>query len=107
LIISHEKIKKYKKNKINYLNDYIVDKLDNSIVYQKDTDPLDIKNDNITKWVIINSLGKQTRKIISNRGKTAYETWKILENSFTKGKEQLKSELKTKLENLKYNEETN
>ena len=103
--ITIEKIKKYKKNKINNLDNYIIDKLDNSIVYQKDTDPIDIKNDNITKWVIINSLGKQTRKIIGNRGKTAFETWKILENSFTKGKEQLKSELKTKIENLKYNTE--
>ncbi|ORX76426.1 hypothetical protein BCR32DRAFT_284197 [Anaeromyces robustus] len=38
----------------------------------------------------------------SLRIETAYEVWKILENSFTKGKEQLKSELKEKLEKLKF-----
>lgn len=51
----------------------------------------------------MNSLGKNTRKIIESRGRTAYQAWKIFKNSFTKSKEQLKNELKLKLENIKFN----
>ncbi|ORX79352.1 hypothetical protein BCR32DRAFT_246436, partial [Anaeromyces robustus] len=97
-----EKVKKIKRNKINNPEDYIIDKLDPSVAYHKSTKLPDIKNDNTTKWIILNSLNEETRKIIENRGKTAYEVWKILENSFTKGKEQLKTELKEKLEKLKF-----
>jgi len=100
--VTTEKIKKIKRNKVNNLEDYIIDKLDRSVVYPKTTDPQDIKNDNTTKWIILNTLTDETKKIIENRGKTAFEVWKILECSFTKGKEQLKSELKEKLDKLKY-----
>ena len=41
------------------------------------------------------------KKLIETRGKTAFESWKILENSFTKGKEQLYAEINEKLNNLK------
>ena len=71
--VTTEKVKKIKKNKISNIDDFIVEKLDKSVAYPKSTDPLDIRNDNITKWVIINSLGNETRKIIENRGKTAFE----------------------------------
>ena len=100
--VTSEKIKKIKRNKVDNLEDYIIDKLDGSVVYHKSTDPIDIKNDNTTKWIILNTLSDETRKIIENRGKTAFEVWKILENSFTKGKEQLKLELKERLDKLKY-----
>eukprot|EP00833_Pecoramyces_ruminatium_P007745 jgi/Orpsp1_1/1181777/evm.model.c7180000078571.1 len=102
-----EKIKKYKKNKVlNNLENYITDKLDNSLVYKNDINPVDIKkDDNVTKWVILNSLGQETRKIVENRGKTAFQTWKILENSFTKSKEQLRIELKSSLDTIKFNPE--
>jgi len=92
--VTSEKIKKIKRNKISNSDDYIIDNLDNSVAYHKSTSQADIKNDNITKWIIINTLGDDTRRIIENRGKTAYEIWKILESSFTKGSEKLKAELK-------------
>ncbi|OUM56158.1 hypothetical protein PIROE2DRAFT_19366, partial [Piromyces sp. E2] len=101
--VTGEKIKKVKKNKIlNNIEDYVIDKLDKSVVYHKTTDPNDIKNDNLTKWIILNSLDEETKRIIENRGKTAREIWIILENSFTKGKDQLKTELKEKLNQIKY-----
>jgi len=64
----------------------------------------DIKLDNITKWVILNSFGhsNKRKKLIETRGKTAFESWKISESSFTKGKEQLYDEINEKLSNLKY-----
>ena len=58
--------------------------------------------DNITKWIILNSIGNNTKKLIYTRGKTAFESWKILENTFTKGKDQLYAEIIDKLNNLKY-----
>jgi len=104
--INTEKIIKFKRNKVNFdPNLYTIDKLDNSLVYRNDIDPENIKLDNTTKWVIMNSLGNKTRKLIESRGKTAFQTWKILENSFTKSKEQQKSELKSLLKNSKYDSE--
>lgn len=101
--ITNEKIKKIKRNKVmNNIDDYISDKLNKSVVYLKTTDPNDIKNDNLTKWIILNSLDEKTRKIIENRDKTAREVWTILENSFTKGKDQLTTELKERLNKIKY-----
>eukprot|EP00833_Pecoramyces_ruminatium_P007340 jgi/Orpsp1_1/1181372/evm.model.c7180000076991.1 len=102
--VNLEKIKKFKRSKItDNINEYVQDKLDRSLYYHNTTDPTDIKNDNITKWIIINSLGDETRRIIENNGKTAFEIWNILKSSFTKSKEQLKLELKEKLEKAKYN----
>jgi len=101
--INVEKIKKFKRININNdINDYIQDKMDRTLFYHKSTDPSDIKNDNITKWIIINTLGDETRKIIENNGKTAFEMWNILRASFTKSNEQIKLELKEKLEKAKY-----
>jgi len=39
---------------------------------------MDIKNDVTVKWIIINSLGQNTKKIIEDHGKTAYQIWKVL-----------------------------
>ena len=101
-----EKVTKININKVNNLSDYIVDKINPFLVYSKDTNEDDIKLDNITKWIILNSLGNNTKRLIETRGKTAYESWKILENTFTKGKEQLYAEIIEKLNNLKYDTST-
>ncbi|KAG4083508.1 hypothetical protein H8356DRAFT_1381017 [Neocallimastix lanati (nom. inval.)] len=37
-------------------NDYIDDKFDNTLVYDKETNLLDIKNDIIVKWILLNTL---------------------------------------------------
>ena len=100
--IISEKLVKFKINRIENLDNYIIDKINPTLAYRDDTDPNDVKKDNITKWIILNSLGENTKKLIEARGKTAYESWKILEDSFTKGKEQLFAEITEKLNNLKY-----
>lgn len=97
-----EKINKIKINSITNMGNYVIDKLDNTLVYDKNISPTDIKNDNITKYIIMNSIGKNSRRIIESRSRTVYQSWKILESSFTKSKEQLKSELKLRLEKFKY-----
>ena len=100
--VVNEKFIKLKKNKINDMDNYVIDKINPTLVYSKDIDSQDIKRDNLTKWIILNSLGTQTRKIIEIRGKTAFESWKILEQSFTKGRDQLYEEINNKLNNMKY-----
>ena len=55
--------------------------------------------------MIINSLGKKTQKLIEGNGKTAYDIWKILQESFTKSLGRRKMELKEKLNNSKYDED--
>ena len=55
----------------------------------------------MVKWIIINSLGEETRKIITTQGKTAFETWKTLEKSFTVSHERRRMEIKKKLNSLK------
>jgi len=101
-----EKVKKIRKRNVkDDLSDYMEDKFDNNLVYDKDTNLLDIKNDVMVKWIIINSLGEETRKIIEGQGKTAFQTWKILEHSFTRSPERRKLEIQNKINNLKYNED--
>eukprot|EP00833_Pecoramyces_ruminatium_P014527 jgi/Orpsp1_1/1188559/evm.model.d7180000065738.1 len=97
-----ERIVKFKINKIENLENYTIDKINPTLAYSKKIDPNEIKLDNATKWVILNSLGDNSKKLIETRRKTTYESWKILENSFTKGKEQLYAEINEKLNNLKY-----
>ena len=87
------------------IDDYLEDKFDNSLVYDKDTNLLDIKNDIIVKWIISNSLGENTRKIIEGQGKTAHQIWSILEKSFTRSPERRRLELKNKINSLKYSED--
>ena len=87
-----EKVRKFKINKIENLNNYTIDKINPSLAYHKDIDSNTVKLDNITKWIILNSIGDATKKLIETRAKNAFESWKILENSFTKGKEQLHAE---------------
>jgi len=61
--VIQEKIKKLKKRHIrDDINDYIDDKFDNNLVYDKETNLLDIKNDIIVKWILLNILGKRTKK---------------------------------------------
>jgi len=59
----------------------------------------------MVEWIIINSLGEETMKIIASQGKTAFETWKTLGKSFTVSHERRCMEIKKKLNSLKYNEE--
>ena len=101
-----EKVKKLKRRNIrDDIDDYLEDKFDNSLVYDKDTNLLDIKNDIIVKWIILNSLGENTRKIIEGQGKTAHQIWSILEKSFTRSPERRRLELKNKINSLKYSED--
>ena len=57
----------------------------------------------LVKWIICNSLGKETKRLIQSYSKTSYQIWEILNKSFTKGIEHRKSDLKNKIINLKYN----
>ena len=59
----------------------------------------------MVKWIVINSLGENTRKIIEGQGKTANQIWSILEKSFTTSPEKRKLELKRKINSLKFNED--
>jgi len=78
-----EKVKKIRKSNVkDDFSDYMEDKFDNNLMYDKDTNLLNIKNDVMVKWIIINSLREETRKIIEGQGKTAFQTWKILEHFF-------------------------
>jgi len=54
------------------------------LVYKKGTNPDDITNVITTKWIIINGLEEKTHKIIEGNEKTAYEIWKLLQESYTK-----------------------
>ena len=71
----------------------------------KNTNVVDINNDITTKWIVLNSIGEKTQDIVQGSNKTAFELWKILKRSFTKNINTRKLELKTKLDNLKYNPE--
>jgi len=72
--VTEPKIQKFKRNKIDGdINKFIIDidKLDKSVIYNKSTNPTDIKNDTITKWIILNFLHEDTR-IFESKGRTAY-----------------------------------
>ena len=62
-----EKIVKIKVNKIENFEDYLIDKINPTLVYSKNTNPIDVKMDNITKWVILNSIGDNTKKVNRNK----------------------------------------
>jgi len=66
---------------------HIIDKFDPSHVYDTDTNENDIKNDILVKYIIINSLGEETKKILVIQGKTAYQVFDLPNNSFTLGPE--------------------
>jgi len=104
--VTTNRIKKLRKRDVKEnLNDYMIDKFDDTLVYDIGTSEIDIKNDITTKWMIINSLGEKTQKLIEGNGKTAYDIWKILQESFTKSLGRRKMELKEKLNNSKYDED--
>ena len=72
--VIQEKVKILKKRHIrDDINDYIDDKFDNTLVYDKETNLLDIKNDIIVKWILLNTLGERSKRIIEGQGKTAYQ----------------------------------
>jgi len=82
--VIEEKIKKLRKrNLMDDLDNYLVDKFDPSLVYVKSISLKYIKNEVMVKWIITNSLGENTKKIIEGNGKTAYQIWTTLEKSFT------------------------
>jgi hypothetical protein len=104
--VIQENVKKLKKRHIrDDINDYIDDKFDNTLVYYKETNLLDIKNDIIVKWILLNTLGERTKRIVEGQEKTAYQIWNTLEKSFTSSLEKRKQELKDKISNLKFNED--
>jgi len=104
--IGDQKVKKLRKKDIRgNLNDYIADKFYTSLVYELGTSEEDIKNDILVKWIITNSLGENTKRILTSHNKTTYEIWKLLNNSFAMGEEHQKMILKDKLNKLKYNME--
>jgi len=97
-----KKSKKLRKRDIKgNLNNYIQDQFDESLVYDLNTNEVDINNDITTKYIIMNSLSETTQKIVEGQGHTAFQIWNILKMSFTKNKQTRKIELKTKLENIK------
>jgi len=104
--VIQEKVKILKKRHIrDDINDYIDDKFDNTLVYDKETNLLDIKNDIIVKWILLNTLGERTKRIVEGQGKTAYQIWNTLEKSFTSSLKKRKQELNDKISNLKFNED--
>jgi len=104
--ITKEKVKKLRKRDIkDDIDDYLEDQFDNNLVYDTETNLLDIKNDVLVKWIILNTLGERTKRIVEGQGKTAYEIWQILNRSFTRSTERRKLEIKNKINNLKYNED--
>jgi len=56
--VIEEKVKKLRKRNLrDNSENYLEDKFDSSLVYDKSTSLKDIKNDVMVKWIIINSLG--------------------------------------------------
>eukprot|EP00833_Pecoramyces_ruminatium_P005940 jgi/Orpsp1_1/1179972/evm.model.c7180000071638.1 len=105
--ILKEKIKKIHKRDIEGgIYDYVDDQFNENLVYDKETIFADIKKDVLVKWIITNSLGEKTRKIIEGEGKTAFQIWNILRKSFTSSPEKRKIELKNKINSLKFSEDT-
>jgi len=102
--ITKKKVKMIRKRDIqDDLSKYIEDKFDDTLVYDKNINVIDINNDITTKWIILSSLGEKTQDIIQGSNKTAFELWRILKRIFTKNINTPKLELKNKLDNLKYN----
>jgi len=87
--ISTPIVRKLRKRDINQnIGEYIIDKFDNSLVYDIGTSEKDIKNDILVKWIITNSLGDNTKKILESHSKTAFQVLEILNKLFTIGLEQ-------------------
>lgn len=72
--VTKEKVKKIRRKDImENVENYIIDKFDPSLVYDVGTTETDIKNDIIVKYIITNSLGEETKKIIESQGRTAFQ----------------------------------
>jgi len=101
--VSLPKVKKLRKKDIKEnLDKYDPDKFNKNLVYNIGTTQVDIRNDIMTKWIISNSLGRQTKGIIKGHSKTAHEMWNFLHDSFTVGDEHQKMILRNKLDRLKF-----
>ena len=101
-----KKVKKLRKRDIQGdLSEYIEDEFDDTLVYDKSTNVVDINNDITTKWIVLNNIGEKIQYIVQRSNKTAFEFWRILKRSFTKNINICKLELKNKLDYLKYNPE--
>jgi len=96
-------IKLRKKDIKDDLSSYIEDELDYTLVYDKNTSDVDIDNDITTKWIIMNSLGEESQKLIEGNEKTGFIMWNILKGTFTKSVRKRKIELKDKIDNAKFN----
>ena len=102
--IGEQRVKKLRKKDIRgNLRNYITDKFNDSHVYELGTSEKDIKNDIVVKWIITNSFGENTKRILNSHNKTAYEIWKQLNNSFKMWEEHQKMILKDKPNKIKYN----
>jgi len=102
--VTTEKIKKVRKRDItDDISQYIQDKFNDSLVYDISTTENDIKNDITVKWIIINSLGDTTKKLIQSHSKTSYQIWKMLNKAYTKSPEQRRVDLKDLIDGMKYN----
>jgi len=72
--ITKEKVKKLRKRDIKYdLSEYIEDEFDDTLVYDKNTNVVDINNYITTKWIVLNSLGEKNQGIVQGSNKTAFE----------------------------------
>ena len=89
-------MKHRKRNLRDDLDNNLEDKFDPSLIYDKNTSLKGIKNHAMVKWIITNSLGENTKKIIEANGKTAYQIWTTLEKSFTMSPEEKNWKSKTK-----------
>ena len=65
------------------LSNYIEDELDETFVYGKGTSDVDIDNDITSKWIIMNSLGEESQKLVEGNEKTGFIMWNILKGTFT------------------------
>jgi len=59
--ITKKKVKKLRKRDIqDDLSEHIEDEFDDTLVYDKNTNVVDINNDITTKWIVLNSIGEKT-----------------------------------------------
>jgi len=55
------------------ISEYIEGKFDDILVYDKNTNIVDINNDITIKWILKNSIREKTKEIVQGSNKTAFE----------------------------------
>lgn len=55
------------------ISEYIEDKFDDTLVYDKNTNMVNINNDITIKWILLNSIKEKTKEIVQGSNKTAFE----------------------------------